>query len=126
MNTQKRLTVFSIAASFLSMLFIYNFNAQAQVAGINYNSSCQHNQYLCINPTNGSVTVLNTFDYDSGFYYGNSFTTDVTQGRAYAISSAGTLYTFDLATGIIQQSRWLDPFQHCRNSSRFARPTARY
>jgi DNA-binding beta-propeller fold protein YncE len=78
--------------------------AAAQIVGINYNNTSLHNQYLCINPTSGNVTVLSTFDFDSGYYFGNSFTTDVTLGRAYAVSSVGTLYTFDLATGVIQQS----------------------
>lgn len=78
--------------------------AAAQLVGINYNNSSQHNQYLCVDPVSGAITVLNTFDYDSGFWYGNSFTTDVAAGRAYAVSSAGTLYTFSLATGIIQGS----------------------
>jgi outer membrane protein assembly factor BamB len=86
------------AALFFSLIAA----AAAQLVGINYNNSSQHNQYLCINPATGATTVLNCFDYDSGFWYPNSLTTDVSTSSAYAVSSAGTLYTFNLTTGNIQ------------------------
>lgn len=77
--------------------------AAAQLVGINYNNSSQHNQYLCFNPATGATIVLNCFDYDSGFWYPNSFTTDLSTSSAYAVSTAGTLYTFNLTSGNIQR-----------------------
>lgn len=77
--------------------------AAGQLVGINYNSATGHNQFLCINRTTGNVTVLHVFDFDSGLWFPASFATDLAAGRAYAVSSIGTLYTFDLTSGAVLQ-----------------------
>ncbi|HEV2842434.1 MAG TPA: delta-60 repeat domain-containing protein [Chthoniobacterales bacterium] len=91
---------------FLPVAFFFSTIAAsfAQLAGIDYNFGTQHNQFLCINPGTGAITVANCFDFDSGYWLADSFTTDVSSGKAYAVSSAGTLYTFSLTSGIIQQT----------------------
>lgn len=78
------------------------------LVGIKYNNSSQHNELFGIDAVTASTTLLNTFDFDSGAWYPSSLMSDIAAGNAYAVSSAKTLYTFNLATGAVQQSVAID------------------
>jgi hypothetical protein len=56
----------------------------------------------------GSSKLLNSFTFDSGAWISGSFDIDDQQNRIYVVSSANTLYEFDLITGSILNTQSLD------------------
>ena len=66
--------------------------------GVGYNSTTNKNEIVSINPSTGATSVLNSFTFDSGGYFG---IVPGQQGNFYALSSALTLYDFNATTGQI-------------------------
>lgn len=85
-------------------------NLQAGVdgdlAGILYNFSTEKNELYAIDGENGQATLLNTWAFTSGYY--SAFLTDPLGERAYALSGANDIYTFDLRSGDILNIAPLD------------------
>jgi hypothetical protein len=83
----------------LSYAFQTIVETPSGLVGIGYDASAQQNQILSINTTSGATTVLNSFNFDSGGYYG-----EFAPGAGddfYTLSSAPTIYDFNAASGQI-------------------------
>jgi hypothetical protein len=87
----------------LALLVAGTLSSFGELAAINYNYSTLHNQYLCVDSLTGTIAVLNTFDFDTGFWTG-VLISDAASNEAYALSSGKTLYTFDLNSGAVKRS----------------------
>ena len=86
----------------LAFLCAGTLTSFGELAAINYNYTTLHNQYLCVDSLTGSIVVLNTFDFDTGYWTG-VLISDPASNEAYALSSGKTLYTFDINSGAIKQ-----------------------
>ncbi len=84
------------------LLFVLPSNSHATtMAGILYNSTSGMNELISYDVSTGAPTLLKSFKFDSGSWFANMFCINTEQNRAYAVSSAKTLYQFDLNTGSI-------------------------
>ena len=96
-TTGKRLSTHSLGISIQAM----DASLGGQLFGITYNSIADENELYTINPETGQVTLLNSFSFDTGSWAPETFTTNPLMNRAYAVSSSGKLYEFNLKTGQI-------------------------
>ncbi len=78
---------------------------------ITYNEATMHNEFLSLDPATGVTTVLNTFDFSTGFWLGD-LVPIAGLGTAYAFSEDNKLYTFDYASGAILSAVPLDIAQN--------------
>jgi hypothetical protein len=75
---------------------------EPSLIGIGYNSSTNQNFLESYNPSTGQVTPLSAFSFDTGYYSSTSFVANGTD--AFAVSSDGLLYDFNVATGAIKST----------------------
>jgi hypothetical protein len=92
-----------ILSAVLVYLAFYSVQAETSYStlliGINYNFSTNQNEIRTVNPNTGETCLLNSFVFDTGYWYPNTFSVDKTANRIYAMSSGGKLYQFTLDTG---------------------------
>ena len=90
----------SILSTFASETQLQNIAAgpSGNLYGISYNSTTSHNELHTIDPATGTISLLNSFDFDTGSYTG---IIAVNESGIFTQSSGGTLYKFDLNTGSI-------------------------
>ena len=82
------------------MVIFFGLSGQivwADLVGISYNDSTGQNEIHQIDPNTGTSILILSFSFDSGAY--SAFCIDSQTNTAFAVSSARTLYQFDLNTG---------------------------
>lgn len=75
--------------------------------GIGWNSTTQENELRTADPATGIWSFLNSFTFDTGYWFALSFSVDPSVGQCYATSSSNTLYVLDTTTG---ELLWTVPF----------------
>jgi outer membrane protein assembly factor BamB len=76
--------------------------------GISYNPVSMENEVRVLNPSTGKTTLLNTANVSSGGYFAGTLVVAPALNRFYVQSGDATLYTFDLTTGQILNSKLAD------------------
>ena len=76
-------------------------NNPDRIIAIGYNPTSLHNEFYAIDASSGALSVLNSFDFDSGAWAPPTFVVNPTGEAAFAVDSNNKLYKFSVATGAI-------------------------
>ena len=85
-----------------------NIGLSGNLIGISYNPVSMENEVRSLNPLTGNTVLLNTVNFSGGGYSGGTLAVAPTLNRFYIQSGDDTVYTFDLTTGQILNTKVAD------------------